>query len=78
MEKSGVAIKIIKNVTMIISCESVLESSRRGASNTLPYDFIIELAIHVIGSSTPWEHHSHEYTRIVLIEQYLHRSGANR
>ena len=27
---------------MIISCASVLESPRRGASNTLSYDFIIE------------------------------------
>ena len=30
---------------MIISCESVLESPRRGASNTLPYDFIRELLV---------------------------------
>ena len=30
---------------MIISCASVLESPRRGASNTLPYDFIIELLV---------------------------------
>ena len=27
---------------MIISCTSVLESPRRGASYTLPYDFMIE------------------------------------
>ena len=80
---------------MIISCASELESPRRGAYNTLPNDFIIELfaikekphyydqlyeygAVHVIVSSTQWEHHSQEYIRIVLIEQYLHRSGANR
>ena len=30
---------------MIISCASVLESPRRGATNTLPYDFIIELLV---------------------------------
>ena len=70
---------------MIISCASVLESPRRGASNTLPCDFIIELlvikekphfydlvfcdnfcengAVHVIVSSTQWDHHSQEYTR---------------
>ena len=30
---------------MIISCASVLESPRRGASNTLPYDFIIKLLV---------------------------------
>ena len=34
-----------KIVTMIISCASVLKSPRRGASNTLPYDFIIELLV---------------------------------
>ena len=81
---------------MIISCTSVLESPRRGASNTLPYDFMIELlviketphyydlvfcdnfkSIHVIVSSTQWEHHSQEYTRKVLIEQHLLRSGAS-
>ena len=30
---------------MIISCASVLESPRRHASNTLPYDFMIELLV---------------------------------
>ena len=30
---------------MIISCAYVLESRRRGASNTLPYAFIIELLV---------------------------------
>ena len=37
--------KNYKIVTMIISCACVLESSRRDASNTLPYDFIIELLV---------------------------------
>ena len=30
---------------MIISCALVIESPRRGASNTLPYDFIIEMLV---------------------------------
>ena len=37
--------KNYKIVTMIISCASVLESPRRGASYTLPFDFIIELLV---------------------------------
>ena len=30
---------------MIISCASVLETPRRGVSNTLPYDLIIEVLV---------------------------------
>ena len=37
--------KNYKIVTMIISCAYVLESPRRCASNTLPYDFIIEVFV---------------------------------